>query len=87
MEDETPVCLMACKEVSSMGNIWYEEQRMGLCSLRGVIPNKVKLERCENFTFVSFTQVSKKFVPPSSYQSLCPLSALTSQHPKKVRQL
>uniref|UniRef100_A0A663FE64 KIAA1958 n=1 Tax=Aquila chrysaetos chrysaetos TaxID=223781 RepID=A0A663FE64_AQUCH len=52
-------------------DVWYEEQRMGLRSLRGVVPKlakKVKLEHCENFTFVSFTQASRKFVPLSSCQ-------------------
>ncbi|KAM6227870.1 LOW QUALITY PROTEIN: uncharacterized protein KIAA1958-like [Spheniscus humboldti] len=69
MEAKSPFCLMARKEVSGMGNI-YEEQRM-VRSLRGVVPKlakKVKLQHCENFTFVSFTQASRKFVPLNSYQ-------------------
>lgn len=87
MEAKSPFYLTAQKEVCGMGSVWYEEQRMGLRSLRGVVPklaNKVKLEHCENFTFVSFTQASRKFVPLSPCQQLCPLSALTSQCPRKV---
>ncbi|XP_009327282.1 PREDICTED: uncharacterized protein KIAA1958 homolog [Pygoscelis adeliae] len=64
MEAKSPFYLTPRKEVSGMGNIWYKEQRMGLRSLRGVVPKlakKVKLEHCENFTFVSFTQASRKF--------------------------
>ncbi|XP_019410455.1 PREDICTED: uncharacterized protein KIAA1958 homolog isoform X2 [Crocodylus porosus] len=71
MEAKSPFYLTARKEISGMGNVWYEEQRMGLRSLRGVVPKlakKVKLDRCENFTFVSFTQASRKFGPLSSYQ-------------------
>lgn len=71
MEAKSPFYLMAQKEVSGMANVWYKEQRMGLCSLRGVIPKlakEVKLEPCENFTFVSFTQASRKFVPLGSHQ-------------------
>ncbi|KAM4849298.1 uncharacterized protein KIAA1958 homolog isoform X1 [Urocitellus parryii] len=63
MEAKSPFYLTARKEATDMGNVWYEEQRMGLRSLRGIVPNlakKVKLENCENFTFVSFTQVSRK---------------------------
>ncbi|XP_049652096.1 uncharacterized protein KIAA1958 homolog isoform X2 [Accipiter gentilis] len=87
MEAKSPFYLTAQKEVCGMGSVWYEERRMGLRSLRGVVPklaNKVKLEHCENFTFVSFTQASRKFVPLSPCQQLCPLSALTSQCPRKV---
>ncbi|KAM9096353.1 uncharacterized protein KIAA1958 homolog isoform X2 [Sarcophilus harrisii] len=64
MEAKSPFYLTARKEISGMGNVWYEEQRMGLRSLRGVVPKlakKVKLENCENFTFVSFTQACRKF--------------------------
>ncbi|KAM6036233.1 LOW QUALITY PROTEIN: uncharacterized protein KIAA1958-like [Theristicus caerulescens] len=71
MEAKSPCYLTAQRKVSGMGNIWYEEQRMGLRSLRGVVPNlakKVKLEHCKNFTFVSFTQASRKFVPLSFCQ-------------------
>nr|XP_013798875.1 PREDICTED: uncharacterized protein KIAA1958-like [Apteryx mantelli mantelli] len=71
MEAKSPFYLTARKEVSGMGNVWYEEQRMGLRSLRGVVPKlakKVKLERCENFTFVSFTQASRKCGPLNSFQ-------------------
>ncbi|XP_006278192.2 uncharacterized protein KIAA1958 homolog isoform X3 [Alligator mississippiensis] len=71
MEAKSPFYLTARKEISGMGNVWYEEQRMGLRSLRGVVPKlakKVKLDHCENFTFVSFTQASRKFGPLSSYQ-------------------
>uniref|UniRef100_A0A8B9QJQ4 KIAA1958 n=1 Tax=Apteryx owenii TaxID=8824 RepID=A0A8B9QJQ4_APTOW len=71
MEAKSPFYLTARKELSGMGNVWYEEQRMGLRSLRGVVPKlakKVKLERCENFTFVSFTQASRKCGPLNSFQ-------------------
>ncbi|XP_039766546.1 uncharacterized protein KIAA1958 homolog isoform X2 [Ornithorhynchus anatinus] len=71
MEAKSPFYLTARKEVSGMGNVWYEDQRMGLRSLRGVVPKlakKVKLENCENFTFVSFTQASRKFGPLNCYQ-------------------
>ncbi|XP_036117698.1 uncharacterized protein KIAA1958 homolog isoform X3 [Molossus molossus] len=63
MEAKSPFYLTARKEAIDMGSVWYEEQRMGLRSLRGIVPNlakKVKLENCENFTFVSFTQVSRR---------------------------
>lgn len=63
MEAKSPFYLTARKEAIDMGGVWYEEQRMGLRSLRGIVPNlakKVKLENCENFTFVSFTQVSRR---------------------------
>nr|XP_025958874.1 uncharacterized protein KIAA1958 homolog isoform X1 [Dromaius novaehollandiae] len=71
MEAKSPFYLTARKEVSGMGNVWYEEQRMGLRSLRGIVPKlakKVKLEHCENFTFVSFTQASRKFGSLNSFQ-------------------
>ncbi|XP_007534820.1 uncharacterized protein KIAA1958 homolog isoform X2 [Erinaceus europaeus] len=63
MEAKSPFYLTARKETADMGSVWYEEQRMGLRSLRGIVPNlakKIKLENCENFTFVSFTQVSRR---------------------------
>ncbi|XP_037653855.1 uncharacterized protein KIAA1958 homolog isoform X2 [Choloepus didactylus] len=64
MEAKSPFYLTARKEATDVDrHVWYEEQRMGLRSLRGVVPNlakKVKLENCENFTFVSFTQVSRR---------------------------
>ncbi|XP_011381956.1 uncharacterized protein KIAA1958 homolog isoform X2 [Pteropus medius] len=63
MEAKSPFYLTARKEAIDIGSVWYEEQRMGLRSLRGIVPNlakKVKLENCENFTFVSFTQVSRR---------------------------
>lgn len=63
MEAKSPFYLTARKEATDMGSVWYKEQRMGLRSLRGIVPNlarKVKLENCENFTFVSFTQVSRR---------------------------
>ncbi|KAM9700637.1 uncharacterized protein KIAA1958 homolog isoform 2-T2 [Dama dama] len=63
MGAKSPFYLTARKEGAGAGRVWYEEQRMGLRSLRGVVPNlakKVKLENCENFTFVSFTQVSRR---------------------------
>nr|XP_058158517.1 sorting nexin-30 isoform X4 [Dasypus novemcinctus] len=63
MEAKSPFYLTARKEATDMDSVWYEEQRMGLRSLRGIVPNlakKVKLENCENFTFVSFTQVSRR---------------------------
>ncbi|XP_074850769.1 uncharacterized protein KIAA1958-like [Carettochelys insculpta] len=71
MEAKSPFYLTARKEISGLGNVWYEEQRMGLRSLRGVVPKlakKVKLDHCENFTFVSFTQASRKFGSLNSYQ-------------------
>ncbi|XP_060618474.2 uncharacterized protein KIAA1958 homolog isoform X2 [Anolis sagrei] len=71
MEAKSPFYLTARKETVNMGNVWYEEQRMGLRSLRGIVPKlakKVKLDNCENFTFVSFTQVSRKFGSLNSYQ-------------------
>ncbi|XP_016279338.1 uncharacterized protein KIAA1958 homolog isoform X2 [Monodelphis domestica] len=70
MEAKSPFYLTARKEISGMGNVWYEEQRMGLRSLRGVVPKlakKVKLDNCENFTFVSFTQACRKFGPLNCY--------------------
>ncbi|XP_075416442.1 uncharacterized protein KIAA1958 homolog isoform X1 [Tenrec ecaudatus] len=63
MDAKSPFYLTARKEAADVGGVWYEEQRMGLRSLRGIVPNlakKVKLENCENFTFVSFTQVSRR---------------------------
>ncbi|XP_037008523.2 uncharacterized protein KIAA1958 homolog isoform X4 [Artibeus jamaicensis] len=71
MEAKSPFYLTARKEAMDMGSVWYEEQRMGLRSLRGVVPNlakKVKLENCENFTFVSFTQVSRRLSSHSCCQ-------------------
>ncbi|XP_042303609.1 LOW QUALITY PROTEIN: uncharacterized protein KIAA1958 homolog [Sceloporus undulatus] len=70
MEAKSPFYLTARKETVALGNIWYEEQRMGLRSLRGVVPKlakKVRLDHCENFTFVSFTQASRKFGSLNSY--------------------
>ncbi|XP_075450010.1 uncharacterized protein KIAA1958 homolog isoform X2 [Ascaphus truei] len=66
MEINMPFYLTARKEVSGMEKIWYEEQRMGLRSLRGVVPKlakRVKLDQCDNYTFVSFTQTFRKFGP------------------------
>ncbi|XP_033029916.1 uncharacterized protein KIAA1958 homolog isoform X1 [Lacerta agilis] len=71
MEGKSPFYLTARKETIGMGSVWYEEQRMGLRSLRGVVPKlakKVKLDHCENFTFISFTQASRKFGSLNSYQ-------------------
>ncbi|XP_054440491.1 uncharacterized protein KIAA1958 homolog [Pteronotus mesoamericanus] len=71
MEAKSPFYLTARKEAIDMGSVWYEEQRMGLRSLRGIVPNlakKVKLENCENFTFVSFTQVSRRLSSHSCCQ-------------------
>lgn len=71
METRSPFCLIARKDTVAMDNIWYEEQRMGLRLLRGIVPKvakKIKLEQCENFTFVSFTQVSRKLGSLNSYQ-------------------
>ncbi|XP_034996338.1 uncharacterized protein KIAA1958 homolog [Zootoca vivipara] len=71
MEGKSPFYLTARKETIGMGSIWYEEQRMGLRSLRGVVPKlakKVKLDHCENFTFISFTQASRTFGSLNSYQ-------------------
>ncbi|XP_076998300.1 uncharacterized protein KIAA1958 homolog isoform X2 [Tamandua tetradactyla] len=62
MDAKAPFYLTARKEATDMDSMWYTEQRMGLRALRGIIPKlarKVKLENCENFTFVSFTQVSR----------------------------
>ncbi|CAH2293609.1 PREDICTED: uncharacterized protein KIAA1958 homolog isoform X3 [Pelobates cultripes] len=70
MEVNAPFYLTARKEVGSTDNIWYEEQRMGLRSLRGVVPKlakRVKLDQCDNYTFVSFTQTFRKFGPLSNY--------------------
>ncbi|XP_078070189.1 uncharacterized protein KIAA1958 isoform X2 [Mustelus asterias] len=53
--------LVARKDFSQLDNVWFEEQRMGLRSLRAVVPKlakKVRLEQSESFTFVSFTQAS-----------------------------
>ncbi|XP_041104176.1 uncharacterized protein KIAA1958-like isoform X2 [Polyodon spathula] len=64
MDPCSPFYLAARKEMCSVNGVWYEEQRMGLRSLRGVVPKlakKVRLEQCDNFTFVSFTQASRKF--------------------------
>ncbi|XP_013921621.1 PREDICTED: uncharacterized protein KIAA1958-like [Thamnophis sirtalis] len=44
----SPFCLIARKDTAAMDNIWYEEQRMGLRSLRGIIPKlakKIKLDQ------------------------------------------
>ncbi|XP_041488408.1 uncharacterized protein KIAA1958 homolog isoform X2 [Microtus oregoni] len=71
MEAKSPFYLTARKEAVDMGSVWYEEQRMGLRSLRGIVPNlarKVKLDNCENFTFVSFTQVSRRLSSHSCCQ-------------------
>uniref|UniRef100_A0A663N708 KIAA1958 n=1 Tax=Athene cunicularia TaxID=194338 RepID=A0A663N708_ATHCN len=71
IEAKSPFYLTAQKWVRGVGNICYEEQRMGLHSLRGTIPQlakKEKLEHCENFTFVFSTQASRKLVPLGSYQ-------------------
>ncbi|XP_072010909.1 uncharacterized protein KIAA1958 homolog isoform X2 [Engystomops pustulosus] len=70
MGPNTPFYLTARKEVSGMEKVWYEEQRMGLRSLRGVVPKlakRVKLEQCDNYTFVSFTQTFRKFGPVNNY--------------------
>ncbi|XP_018111915.1 uncharacterized protein KIAA1958 isoform X1 [Xenopus laevis] len=70
VEVHSPFYLTARKEVTSNEKIWYEEQRMGLRSLRGVVPKlakRVKLDQCDNYTFVSFTQTLKKFGPLHSY--------------------
>ncbi|XP_063770787.1 uncharacterized protein KIAA1958 homolog isoform X2 [Pseudophryne corroboree] len=70
MEVNSPFYLTARKEVSGMETVWYEEQRMGLRSLRGVVPKlakRVKLDQCDNYTFVSFTQTFRKFGPLNNY--------------------
>ncbi|XP_077107267.1 uncharacterized protein KIAA1958 homolog isoform X2 [Ranitomeya variabilis] len=70
IEANSPFYLTARKEVSGMEKVWYEEQRMGLRSLRGVVPKlakRVKLEQCDNYTFVSFTQTFRKFGPVNNY--------------------
>lgn len=71
METRSPFYLTARKDTVAADNIWCEERRMGLCSLRGIVPKlakKIKLDQCENFTFVSFTQVSRKLGSLHSYQ-------------------
>ncbi|XP_073447511.1 uncharacterized protein KIAA1958 homolog isoform X2 [Aquarana catesbeiana] len=70
MEPNSPFYLTARKEVSGIEKIWYEEQRMGLRSLRGIVPKlakRVKLDNCDNYTFVSFTQTFRKFGPLNNY--------------------
>lgn len=70
IEANAPFYLTARKEVSGMEKVWYEEQRMGLRSLRGVVPKlakRVKLDQCDNYTFVSFTQSFRKFGPVNNY--------------------
>ncbi|XP_018095450.1 uncharacterized protein KIAA1958 isoform X1 [Xenopus laevis] len=70
LEGHSPFYLTARKEVTANEKIWYEEQRMGLRSLRGVVPKlakRVKLDQCDNYTFVSFTQTLKKFGPLQGY--------------------
>ncbi|EFB21567.1 hypothetical protein PANDA_015569 [Ailuropoda melanoleuca] len=42
MEAKSPFYLTARKEATDMGSVWYEEQRMGLRSLRGIVPNLAK---------------------------------------------
>nr|XP_033781935.1 uncharacterized protein KIAA1958 homolog isoform X2 [Geotrypetes seraphini] len=71
VDAKSPFYLTARKEITGLDSVWYEEQRMGLRSLRGVVPKlakKVKLEHCESYTFVSFTQAYRKFGPLNSYQ-------------------
>ncbi|XP_066567134.1 uncharacterized protein KIAA1958 [Amia ocellicauda] len=61
----SPFYLAPRKEASAPNEVWFEEQRMGLRSLRGVVPKlakKVLLEHCDNYTFVSFTQTSRKLM-------------------------
>ncbi|XP_068090396.1 uncharacterized protein KIAA1958 homolog isoform X2 [Hyperolius riggenbachi] len=70
IDPNSPFYLTARKEVGGMEKIWYEEQRMGLRSLRGVVPklaNRVNLDNCDNYTFVSFTQTFRKFGTPDSH--------------------
>ncbi|XP_067839701.1 uncharacterized protein KIAA1958 isoform X4 [Heptranchias perlo] len=60
-DPKSPFYLVARKDFSQLDNVWFEEQRMGLRSLRAVVPKlakKVRLEQSESFTFVSFTQAS-----------------------------
>lgn len=71
MDAKSPFYLTARKEVTGMDSVWYEEQRMGLRSLRGVVPKlakKVMLDLCDSYTFVSFTQACRKFGPVNDYQ-------------------
>ncbi|XP_069779281.1 uncharacterized protein KIAA1958 isoform X2 [Narcine bancroftii] len=72
-DPKSPFYLVARKDFSQLDSIWFEEQRMGLRSLRAVVPKlakKVRLEQSESFTFVSFTQASLlkpgKFLSPDS---------------------
>ncbi|XP_053558657.1 uncharacterized protein KIAA1958 homolog isoform X1 [Bombina bombina] len=70
MEVNSPFYLTARKEINGMEKIWYEEQRMGLRSLRGVVPKlarRIKLDQCDNYTFVSFTQTFRKLAPINNY--------------------
>ncbi|XP_072260606.1 uncharacterized protein KIAA1958 homolog isoform X2 [Pyxicephalus adspersus] len=70
MDPNSPFYLTARKEVSGMEKVWYEEQRMGLRSLRGVVPKlarRIKLDNCDNYTFVSFTQTFRKLGPLNNY--------------------
>ncbi|XP_072904712.1 uncharacterized protein KIAA1958 isoform X2 [Hemitrygon akajei] len=60
-DPKSPFYLVARKDFSQLDSVWFEEQRMGLRSLRAVVPKlakKVRLEQSESFTFVSFTQAS-----------------------------
>ncbi|KAM4706890.1 uncharacterized protein KIAA1958 homolog isoform 1-T1 [Discoglossus pictus] len=73
IDANSPFYLTARKEVSGMEKVWYEEQRMGLRSLRGIVPKlarRVKLDQCDNYTFVSFTQTLKKLGPLNNYSQI-----------------
>lgn len=41
-EAKSPLYLVAWEQVSSRGNVCYEEPRVGICSLRAVNPKLVK---------------------------------------------
>ncbi|XP_069486738.1 uncharacterized protein KIAA1958 homolog isoform X2 [Ambystoma mexicanum] len=73
MDAKSPFYLTPRKEITGMGSVWYEEQRMGLRSLRGVVPKlakKVMLDLCDRYTFISFTQACRNFGPVNNYQHM-----------------
>lgn len=82
-EVKSPFYLMAWEGFKAVGSTWYKEQRMGLRSLKGVVPRlakELRLEHCGNSTPSLRLPGSLSVLAPTSN---CPLSALTSQHSKK----
>lgn len=72
MEAKSPSTLQPGRRLQTWAGCEYEEQRMGLRSLRGVVPNSQEgqaEENCENFIPVSFTQVSRR--ETSSHSCFC----------------